>query len=185
MVSKGKNRKANSNQTGWINIYSNSNGYTLIELIVVIALLGIVLLFTVPRFHDTLFLDDTKKSSRWIIGKVQALKESAIRNQKQYVLHIDLDTNRIWETDPSMSPESLDSAALDAYALPGNVTVIDVEFPVSGTVNGGRANITFYKAGYTDKALIHIQDDDEQLSFLIEPFLMKVKLFDKYASFED
>jgi prepilin-type N-terminal cleavage/methylation domain-containing protein len=32
------------------------NGFTLLELIVVITLLGIMLVFTVPRFHDTLFL---------------------------------------------------------------------------------------------------------------------------------
>jgi prepilin-type N-terminal cleavage/methylation domain-containing protein len=162
-----------------------SRGFTLIELIVVIALLGIMIAFSVPRLHDTLFLDDTKKSSRWIIGKVKALKESAIQNQKQYVLHIDLDTDRIWETHESMSPESLETAALDAYALPGDVKIIDVEFPIGGKKISGQADITFYKSGYTDKALIHIQDSIDQLSFLIEPFFTKVAFFEKYATFDD
>jgi prepilin-type N-terminal cleavage/methylation domain-containing protein len=64
----------------------HESGFTLLELIVVITLLGIMLVFTVPRFHDTLFLDEGKKSARWIIGKVRALKEAAIRNQKHYTL---------------------------------------------------------------------------------------------------
>jgi prepilin-type N-terminal cleavage/methylation domain-containing protein len=163
----------------------NIRGYTLMELIVVIALMGIMIGFSVPRLHDTLYLDETRKASRWIIGKVHALREAAIQKQKQYILHIDMDTNRIWDTEGSMSEESRDEAALDAQALPEDIEVIDVEFPIGGKVSAGRADITFYKSGYTDKALIHIQDDDEQLSFLIEPFLTKVRLFDKYASFDD
>jgi prepilin-type N-terminal cleavage/methylation domain-containing protein len=185
MNSKGSNKKANSNRWRKTNSIRDSKGFTLLELIVVIALLGIMIAFSVPRLHGTILLDDTKKSSRWLIGKVQALKESAIQNQKQYVLHIDMDTDRIWETDESMSADDLEKATLNAYALPGAVKVMDVEFPIAGKIFSGRADITFYRAGYTDKALIHIQDDNQQLSFLIEPFLPQVKLFEKYATFDD
>ena len=163
----------------------NIRGYTLMELLVVIALMGIMIGFSVPRLHDMLYLDDTRKASRWIIGKVHALREAAIQKQKQYILHIDPGTNRIWDTEESMSEEDRDEAALNAKVLPGDIEIIDVEFPIGGKVGTGRADITFYKSGYSDKALIHIQDDDEQMSFLIEPFLTKVRLFDKYASFED
>jgi prepilin-type N-terminal cleavage/methylation domain-containing protein len=163
----------------------NKSGYTLIELIVVIALLGIMIGFSVPRLHDMLYLDETRKASRWIIGKVHALREAAVQKQKTYVLHIDMDTNQIWDTEESMSEENRDEAALNAQALPGDVEIIDVEFPIAGKVSSGRADITFYKSGYSDKAMIHMQDDDEQMSFLIEPFLTKIRLFDKYASFDD
>jgi hypothetical protein len=155
------------------------------ELIVVIALLGIMMIFTVPRLHSTLFLDDSDTVSRWIIGKVQALREGATQNQKQYILHIDMDTHRIWDSDEFMSPEIRENAARNAYTLPGNVRIVGVEFPIAGRVDSGRADIRFYKTGHADKALIHLQGDDRQLSFLIEPFLTKVKLFEKYASFED
>jgi len=64
--------------------------------------------------------------------------------------------------------------------------VINVEYPEKGIVSSGQADICFYRAGYSDKALIHIQGDDEQkISFLIEPFLPKVKLYEKYVDFED
>jgi prepilin-type N-terminal cleavage/methylation domain-containing protein len=173
---------SNDRQTSGV---SNTRGFTLIELIVVIALLGIMIGFSVPRLHDTLYLDDTRKASRWIIGKVHALREAAIQKQKQYMLHIDMDSNRIWDSEESMSEESRNEAALNAQALPGNIEIIDVQFLIGGKVSSGRADITFYKSGYSDKALIHIQDEDEQLTFLIEPFLTKVRLFDKYASFDD
>ena len=185
MISIGKAKIPNSIPAELLNNFCRSKGYTLIELIVVVALLGIMLTFTVPRLHSTLFLDDTDTVSRWIIGQVQALREAAIQNQKQYILHIDMDTHRVWDTNESMSEEDQENAALDAYALPGNVRIVEVEFPIGGKIISGRADIRFYKTGHTDKALVHLDDGDRQLSFLIEPFMAKVKVFEKYASFED
>ena len=163
---------------------NNCRGFTLIELIVVIALIGLMLFFSLPRLQNNPFLDDAKESSRWLIGKVQALKESAIRDQKQYSLFFDLDSGRIWETNESMSPEDLESAELNSKALPDNVRIIDIEYPGKGNVSSGRAEITFYKAGYTDKVFIHMQEDETYLSFLIEPFLSKIQIFEEYIGFE-
>ena len=161
------------------------HGFTLLELIVVIALLGIMLIFTVPRFHETLFLDNTKTGSRWIIGKIQALKEAALRSQKQYSLHINLDTEQFWETHASMSTEELENAALNASPLPGGLKIADIEYPIRGKITSGQADITFYKNGASDKVLIHLQDGDEYVSFLIEPFLSEVTRYEMYASFEN
>ena len=162
------------------------SGFTLIELIVVISLISLMLLFTLPRLQDNPFLDDSKKSSRWLIGKVQALKESAIREQRQYALHFDLDSGRIWDTNASMSPEDLESAALNSsYSLPDDLRILDIEYPQSGKIYSGQTEIIFYKAGYTDKALVHMQEGDSYLSFLIEPFLSQVQFFETYASFGD
>lgn len=165
--------------------HGQGNGFTLLELIVVITLLGIMLVFTVPRFHDTLFLDNDKKSARWIIGKVRALKEAAIRNQTNLTLHIDLDTQRYWETDESLSAEARESAALNAASLPGDLQIADIEYPIRGKIDSGQADITFYKTGYTDKLIIHSQDDAQYVSFLIEPFLSEVTRYEGYASFEN
>ena len=92
----------------------HESGFTLLELIVVITLLGIMLVFTIPRFHDSLFLDQDKKAARWIIGKVRALKEASIRNQTNVTLHIDLDTQQYWETNESMAAEDMQGPRIEA-----------------------------------------------------------------------
>lgn len=160
-------------------------GFTLLELIVVISLLSIMLVFTVPRFHSTLFLDETKTSARWIIGKIQSLKEAAIRNQRQHTLHIDLDTERFWETDESMSAEALESAVLNAEPLPDGLKIADLEYPIRGKIDSGQTDITFYKDGHSDKVLIHLQNGAQYVSYLIEPFLSDVTRYETYASFEN
>ena len=161
------------------------HGFTLLELIVVISLLGIMLVLSVPRFHESLFLDESKTSSRWIIGKIQTLKEAAIRNQKHYTLHIDLDSERFWETDESMSPEAIENAALNAASLPSGLKITDVEYPIRGKINSGQADIVFDKNGYSDKVLIHIQDGESQVSYLVEPFLSDVARYETTISFEN
>ena len=163
----------------------HSRGFTLIELIVVISLLGLMLFFSLPRLQNNPFFDDSKKSARWLIGKVQTLKESAIRDQKQYALHFDLDSGRVWETHESMSPENLENAELESYELPDNIRIIDIEYPTKGKIYSGQAEITFYKAGYTDKAFVHMQEGETYLSFLIEPFLSNVQVMEEYTGFDD
>ncbi len=177
-------RKALNNGPRTTN-HRHRNGFTLLELIVVISLLGIMLVFTVPRFHETLFLDETKTGSRWIIGKIQALKEAAVRNQKHYTLHIDLDSERFWETDAAMSAEDLENASLNAGSLPSGLKIADIEYPIRGKISSGRADITFYKNGYSDKVLIHLQDGEEFISYLIEPFLSEVAQYETYAGFDN
>jgi prepilin-type N-terminal cleavage/methylation domain-containing protein len=161
-------------------------GFTLIELIVVISLMGLMLFFSLPRLQDNPFLDDSKQSLRWLVGKVQSLKESAIRNQKQYALHFDLDSGRIWENNESMSEEDLENAALNnSYALPNDLRIVDIEYSQKGKIFSGQDEIIFYKAGYTDKAIVHMQEGDTYLSLLLEPFLSNVQFFESYTGFED
>jgi prepilin-type N-terminal cleavage/methylation domain-containing protein len=163
-----------------------NNGFTLIELIVVISLISLTLFFAIPRFKDSVLSDSTKKVSRWIIAKVHTSKERAVRDQKLYILHINLDSNRLWITNELMSEQEIQDAAQKAYELPGDIQVLDVEYPDEEIISEGRADIHFYKRGYSDKAMIHVENNDnEQLSFLIEPFLSKVKVYEKYEGFEN
>ena len=162
-----------------------NSGYTLIELVVVISLISILLFFAIPRVQDTFLTDNTKKFSRWFITTIRNLKAAAVRDQKRYILNINIDAGRFWVTSDSMSEEELQDAANAGYSLSDDVRIIDIEFPLKGKITGGQAEISFYKADYSDKAMIHIEDDSrKQMSFSVEPFLSGVRLYEKYIGFE-
>jgi prepilin-type N-terminal cleavage/methylation domain-containing protein len=161
------------------------SGYTLLELIVVMALIGIVFFFAIPRFEGSFFLDDAKQSSRWLIGKLQALREEALRTRRLQVLHIDLDTGRLWETSEAMTPEQADRALQRAQRLPGGGRVVSVDIAQQGRVSAGRADIRFFGDGHTDRVLIHVRHGDTYTSFLLEPFLSQVRMFDHVVGFDD
>jgi len=172
------------NHTGDINQCNNS-GFTLIELIAVLALMGVVLFVAIPRIEGNPFLDDTKESSRWLIAKIRAVRESAVREQKDYVLHIDLDANRIWDTEAGLAEEPAEKAAMEAHRLPDAFRIADVQYPHQEPRTNGQAQINFYRSGFTDKALIHVLDGDSHLTFVVETFLTDVRILASYASFED
>ncbi len=151
-----------------------------------IALLSIVLVITIPRFHNVLVADSSGKTSRWLIGTIKALRESALRQQKRYTLHIDMDAGRLWTSDASMTEEAILEAASTGYILPDDVRLLDVEFPVNGTVSAGRVDIFFYPRGYSDPALIHMNREDSlTLTYVIEPFLSELGIYETYKSYHE
>lgn len=162
-----------------------SNGFTLIELIVVMSLMSIITFVSVPRFHKETMPNNTKKVSRWIMITSQSLKEKSFRDQKLYTMYVDMESRQLWVTDESMPEEEILKAGRQGFLIPDDVELLDVEFPGNNKIISDLADICFYPDGHSDMALIHIKDDDNnQLSLLIEPFLSKVKLYEEYSEFE-
>lgn len=160
------------------------SGFTLVELAVVILLISITLVFAVPRLPESPLVDPSGKTARWIILNVRDLKERAVREQKQFTLHVDIDTSQFWVTHEAMSAEERAQAEQHGYRLPAGVQVADVEYPDRSRLLSGQADIVFYRKGYSDRVMLHIADGQERMSFQIEPFLSRVKVYERYAGFE-
>ena len=165
---------------------NKKNGFTLIELIVDILLISIFLTFAVPHFKTGSFLDSTGKTCQWITSEISTLQERAIHDKKTCTLHLGIDSRRFWATDESMSEEAMRELEQKGYTISDDVKVIDVAYPDTGKIETGTATISFYKKGYSDKALIHLEDADSNfISLLVEPFLDNVKIYKRYVGFED
>jgi len=164
---------------------TNYKGYTLIELIVVIVLIGIMMTLSVPRFRDTVLTDNLKGSSRKLVGLINSLREDAVREQKSYNLNFDLETNRFWVDSSSMSQEKLFNVSEKAEALPPDVHIIDIWYQQEEKKVSGVASIRFSKKGYVQPSAIHLgEKDGRKFTLELTPFLGKVKLYNRYVEFE-
>jgi prepilin-type N-terminal cleavage/methylation domain-containing protein len=168
----------------------NNNGFTLVEIMVVITLISIMLVFAVPNFQS-LTTDTTKDTNNWIVLTVKMLKQGALRNKKTYTLHVSMESNKIWytqETDEGEGEEEgeEENKILGEYKIPEGLKIVDVEFPEEEQISSGEVEINFYVKGFSDRAIIHIEneDDDKELSYVIEAFLLKVKLHDEFVGFD-
>jgi hypothetical protein len=84
-----------------------------------------------------------------------------------------------------MTEDALSKAEGNAFEAAPGIRFTDVEYPLTGKMSSGIAIISFYKKGYSDKAIIHIEDEDSEIqrSLLIEPFFSTVKLYETYEEF--
>ena len=152
-------------------------GFTLLEMIVVVALISITLVVAIPRLDQGLFSGGGDATARWIIANVQHLKEKAVVDQKIYLLNVSPDTRQLWISHTEMNESDLATAREEGYRLPRGMTIDHVAFSSDNRVNSGTIPIAFYPRGYSDKAVIRLRAaDGERLSFFIEPFLSRVEL---------
>ena len=161
-------------------------GYTLIELTVVIVLIGLMFAFAVPRFRLDLLTDNLKLTVRRMVGTIKGLRNEAIREQKTFVLHFDLESNRFWVDSTGMSEEERALAHEKASLLPKGIRVLDIWLKGRGKKMTGEAVIVFNNRGYVQQSAIHLaSDDDRNFTLVLSPFMGRVKVFDEYVEFED
>ena len=111
----------------------------------------------------------------------RVLKVNALKHQKRYAMHIDLDHGTLWTSSEGMTPEETEAAAKKNFQLPEDLRLIDVEYPIRGKITTGRADIFFYKKNYSQAAFVHVEKDGyHKMTFQIEPFLPEAKFFDEY-----
>ena len=155
----------------------DNRAFTLIEMIVVTALISIMLAVAIPRLEGGLFSDGGDETARWIIANVNRLKEKAVLDQKTYLLNVSPDIQRMWVTSADMSDADADTAREEGYRLPRGVNIDHVTFGRDDRESTGTIPVGFYPQGYSDKAVIRIRTNDgERMAFFIEPFLARVEL---------
>lgn len=163
---------------------ANKSGYTLIELIVVIILLGLMFGLVVPKFRQAVLSDSLDATSLRIIGLVEDLRERAISDQISYVLHFDIRGRELWAFASDATAEEQETARERAYQLPADVIIEDIWSWSRGKIYDD-ATIQFSKKGYIEQSMIHLQSEDgRQLSLELTPFLGSIKIHDGYVDFD-
>jgi general secretion pathway protein H len=161
-------------------------GFTLIELVVVVLLIGLTMVLSVPRLRYAMLTDDLRGTVRRMVGTVRTLRNEAIREQKVYALHFDLESNRLWADSADMTDEERIEAHQKAFQLPKGVRVLDVWRSGKGKEVAGEAVIRFTKKGYMEQSVIHLgAEDGRRFTLIFSPFLGRVKVLEEYIEFVD
>jgi prepilin-type N-terminal cleavage/methylation domain-containing protein len=161
-------------------------GFTLIELTMVILLITMFLSLTVPRLGDSVLKDSLKSSSRKMIGYITELRNMAIRDNIDYYLSLDIDSNRLWVEPAVTDVEDREDVQERAYTFPEEVRIIDILFRDEGEKTSGITSIRFTSEGYIRPSIIHLgSKDGRKFTFVLRPFLGKVELMEDYVDFED
>ncbi len=165
---------------------NSREGYTLIELIVVIVLIGLIMTLSLPRFQYSMLTDDLKGSTRRMVGTIRSLRDVALREQRAYDLRIDLESNSFWIDSPAMTENERATAREKASCLPEGVHILDVWYSGEGKKMMGETFIRFNRKGYIRPSVIHLgSDDGRRFTLVLSPFLGKIEMLEEYVDFEE
>ncbi len=140
-----------------------SSGFTLIELAVVIAILGVMIALVAPRFAD-IGNANLKRSARHLTGMIRFLREESQAKKTAYRLRFDVQAGHYWAEALALTTEDTvefrrsTSVIGGEGSLSGNTTFRDIA--VAGHPDD--PYILFTRDGWVEHALIHLRDAEER-----------------------
>jgi len=157
-----------------------NRGYTLIELSLIILLIGVILVFVLPKL-DTVGDAKLRTTARQLAGKIQSLYDESVLKKTPYQIVFDI-TNRTYSFSQISDEESsviTDSA--QETGLPDRVHIKDIVMETEGKITEGKVVIRFYPDGYVEKNTIHLSDGKKDYTLVTTPLTGKVRISEGYV----
>ncbi len=157
-------------------------GFTLLELTVVLLLLGFILLLTFPNFRAQIFASDIKRSILGLVGEIKYAQSQAATTKKVHRLMIDVKDNIFWVMREEAKGRFIrePSRSGQPRSLPPGISFLDVIHPDRGRIMEGQAYIDFYPTGWAEESTVHLQRNDEVFTIFINSLGGRVEVNEGY-----
>lgn len=162
-------------------------GYTLLELAVVTAIIAVVLFVSFPKFESAYHSRDIKKAARQLVACIRYAHNIAIATGMEHRLFFDIDNGLYWVAFVNVDGKVMedDSDIGRKRKLFGNVSFEGMISPRIGKVQKGKAYISFSPMGLVDRGQIHIKDSDGlKYTLMVDPLTANVTVYDEYVEEE-
>lgn len=154
-------------------------GFTLIELIVVLVILGVVVRVALPRLEGAFSDRYLRSSARRLVGMIRWTQSQAALGGREYWLYYDLDKGEYWMA--GKGEENLEGAEgkRRRHLLEG-VRFQHIITRSQGRVSGGIASSWFSPQGWVEGTSIHLQNEKgEELGVRIKGPTGRVRILEE------
>lgn len=181
---------------------TNSKGFTLIELIVVIAVFSVLSIVVMPRIIN--YLSSARDNFLIFSTIVTKTFDDAFINHRTnfIVIHCHSKENEISDISNTLfertngisvailndNSEFIDNPnkLLKAREFPDSFAIKEVLLPDGSTYTSGNVMIPVYSSGATSGAIVHIlTNNEEEWSLIINPYIKVSKVEKGYTTYED
>ncbi len=160
----------------------NQSGFTLLEIIVVLAIVAMLLVVVVPRLPSS-DSENLKISARTLASTLRYIQDRSATSRTTYFMVIEPGTDRIrlLEAAADGSDKSPDDPLLRQRPIKEGILISDVMIPRLGKVNEGQLRLTIGMGGLRDFTVFHLQSKDNSYwTVMAFPSSGKVKIYDGY-----
>ncbi len=165
----------------------NTRGFTLLELIVVIALIGITTGFVLPRISSvSLTGSHLQQNARQSSLFIEQAARYAVRTAQPLRLGYSSAENTLFLAPLAKESDEGESEKLFSSPLKGSVVVKDFQSYYRGVLSAGSMYLNLDEKGYLEPACIHLQaGNGDQMTLHLSPFLGKVAMSSGYADVDE
>ena len=161
---------------------SRQSGFTLIEIAIVMAIIGMVMLLVVPRLPSS-DQENLKISARTLASTLRYLQERATASSTGYVMSLAPGTEsvKIIEAGVDGSDKEPTDPLLLKTPLKEGIVVADVRIPRLGKITEGQLRIDVGVGGVRDFVTIHLRSAAGQFwTVMVFKSGGKVKAYEGY-----
>jgi len=160
----------------------NCKGFTLLELLVVMSIVGIILAVALPRFS---FFDDisVRRDTRQMAGLIRYLNEAAVTKKLYYRVKFNIERGRVdveYSIDGVEYKDETDSS-MRGLSLGDMVKIEDVILPGLGKINSGEVAVVFLPYGFSEPFNLHLKGLGKFFTLSFNPYTEKVKIEEGYV----
>lgn len=160
----------------------NRRGFTLIEIAVVLAIIGMVLILVLPRLPSS-DSENLKVSARTLASTLRYVQDRAATGRTVYYLRLEpgTDSVKVLEAGADGSEKVPGDPLLQKQAITEGIIVADVTIPRLGRLNDGQVRLDIGAGGLRDFVTIHLRSPDGRFwTVMAFPSSGKVKVYDRY-----
>jgi general secretion pathway protein H len=169
---------------------NKQQGFTLLELIIVMVLISLTAAFTIPKIQSSLYSNELSATAQHFVYLVTETAQEARARHTSFILHFDADTNTFLALPATARSKTEAEEPDNAYlrmTLDDSVQLVGIEVPQKETLTeNNETGIFFTNKGYTRKAAVHFKNEDgDQVSIMLSPFLGVARILEGRVSLED
>jgi general secretion pathway protein H len=165
-----------------LGFFKGRSGFTLIEIAVVLAIIGMILLLVLPRLPKS-DSENLKISARTLASTLRYIQDRAATGRTTYFLKIEPGTGTVKVVEGAADGGEKEPAdpLLQKRTVKDGIIVADVFIPRLGKIGDGQIKIECGAAGLRDFVSIHLRSADNSFwTVMAFPSSGKVKVYEGY-----
>ncbi|MFY9396990.1 MAG: GspH/FimT family protein [Desulfomonilia bacterium] len=158
-----------------------SRGFTLLELIIVIVIVGITVGFIGPRLYTGISSSGMDEATREILAILQYARSTAVTRHMPYYVRFDIDGRRVGLFPrPQSSGETPEM--LKEKELPPGVRLKSVKTPYQSEKLQGHLDILVTPEGVIEQGVIYLEGSlGKVYTLVVKPFSGMLEIHDRYV----
>jgi general secretion pathway protein H len=175
-------RRMNSSLPPFIGVSRRTAGFTLIEIVVVLVIIGMAMMLIVPRLPSS-ESENLRSSARTLATTLRYMQDRAAAGRTTYYLRMEPGTGKVavWEAASDGGEKEPADPQLQKSPVRGDIQVADVMIPRLGKINEGNVRIDIGVGGLRDFMAIHLRSPSGSFwTVMAFPSSGKVKVYEGY-----